>query len=101
MYHSLTKNISGSLLFLLLHSISFFAQSQNIHATANLDSSEYRIGDPIAVIVGVDHPYGVEINWTQNTPVPGNFEKLSESPVDSIRQNSFLTAKKIITLTTF
>jgi len=87
-------------IFLLL-AISFSSHSQNINATVQLDSSDFRIGDPIALIIDIDHPYGVVVDWTQNIYLPENFEKLSASPVDSIRQNSFLTEKKIITVTTF
>lgn len=98
---ALTKIFRRSLPLLFLLTISSSSHSQNINASVQLDSSEYRIGDPIGIVLDVDHPYGVAIDWMENTPVPENFVKLSESSVDSIQQNSFLTEKKVITVSTF
>lgn len=99
--HLLRKNFRRCSLLILFLSISFISYSQGFNASVQLDSSDFRIGDPIALTVNVDHPYGMVVDWTQNTPFQGNFEKLSESRVDSIRQKSFLTEKKVIVVTTF
>lgn len=99
--HLLSGKFRRSSLLILFLSIALLTGAQDFNASVQLDSSDFRIGDPIALTVNVDHPYGMVVDWMVITPLQKNFEKLSESPVDSIRQKSFLTEKKIITVITF
>lgn len=84
---------------LFLYPCLTIAQQTNVRV--QLDSSDYRIGDPIALKLSIDHPYGVEIRWAASTIADSGFTKLHVSPVDSIRQKLFLTENKIITVTAF
>lgn len=80
---------------LLLH-------AQSIRITATLDSTNYRVGDWIRIQLSAEHPFETKMRWERPVQInaPG-FEKLAESAIDSIKQNGFLTERKMITITTF
>ncbi|MEO6169017.1 MAG: hypothetical protein ABIO46_04140 [Chitinophagales bacterium] len=81
--------------FLLLH-------AQPIRITATLDSTNYLIGDWIRIQISAAHSGNTKMLWNYPQMIRSeNFEKLSESAIDSIQQKDFLTENKIITVTTF
>jgi len=82
---------------------SFFGlYAQEVRVSATLDSANYLVGDWMRLQLSVEHPYNIHVLW--NYPVminAENFEKISESGIDSIQQNDFLIENKIVTITTF
>lgn len=92
----------GACIFLLFLLMSFIGiQAQNTNAVIQLDSSDFKIGDPIALKLSVDHPFDITIQWQSPLITDSSFTVLSESGIDSIPQKSFLTENRVIMFTTF
>src|SRR6187455_2942020 len=77
--------------------------AQQVRVSASVDSINYLIGDPIAVHISVQHPFNTTVLWQPVTESDSEkiFEKLSESKVDSIVQQDFLSENKTVTFITF
>jgi len=85
----------------LLFSFPALVFPQGIRSYVEMDSANFRIGDPIVLNLTVDHPFDYSIDWHQNFTSSQNFQVLHQSSVDSIRQRTFITEKRTITLVTF
>lgn len=93
-----------SLLFLCVLIVTLSSSksyAQKIKVDAVVDSSGYRIGDWIQVHISIAHPYNTTIRWSQPDSLSENFQKLAETKIDTIKQNSFLTENRTLTITTF
>ncbi|MBA3649598.1 MAG: hypothetical protein H0W62_13815 [Chitinophagales bacterium] len=78
------------------------AKAQFVKASAIPDSTEFLIGEPIAIHLTIDHPEDWIIRWIpQQDTIANVFQKLSESKIDTIRYKNYITEKRTITLTTF
>ncbi len=76
--------------------------AQPVRITATLDSSNYRPGDWIMIRLSAEHKGNIQLLWNVPATIKSPYlEKLSESTVDSIQQNDFLTENKVISVTTF
>ncbi len=93
-----------SLLFLCVAIVTLNSSksyAQKIKVDAVVDSTGYRIGDWIVVHISIAHPYNTAIRWSQPDSLSENFQKLAETKIDTIKQNSFLTENRTLTITTF
>ena len=97
---TVTPNIF-TLTVMLLLVIPFYLSSQSIFIKATMDSTSYKIGEWIPVHISITHPSKINFLWHQPDSISENFQKLSESVIDSIAQKGFITEQKTFTLITF
>jgi hypothetical protein len=93
--------ISSVFITLMLLSAEWL-HAQPVRITATLDSANYLPGDWILIHLSAEHKGDIQLLWNVPAVVNATYlEKLTESTVDSIQQNDFLTENKVITVTTF
>lgn len=92
------------LIFLLLFIISWHINAQRLKATASLDSTNILIGDQVKLILEIEYPGNVKIDFPHvPDTIQNQIEVLGRSPIDTLKIESEILQKltQVITITSF
>lgn len=96
---------SVAILFLsaamLLCALSAFAGGPEVRATAKVDSTKILIGDQIHLVLEVDYPNGVSVQWPSLPEVLKPFDIVSQGKMETVKNGAGLRSKVTVVLTTF
>ncbi|MBA2421756.1 MAG: hypothetical protein H0V61_00830 [Chitinophagales bacterium] len=88
--------------FFQLLLIFLSVEAQEVRLTSSLDSTGYVIGDWINVHISIDHPQTTLVLWSETSLADSSvLERISESKIDTIQHQGFVTENKTITFIAF